>query len=157
VQDYAHTNQVESIAYSFLRMVLPAGWLGPANLAALLIFLGATTWIFQRWWLGSLSGLHVLAWVGLVTNLFDPRAISYEQITLVVPFFIWTASRRGNALAWLAALVITWGLFSAAASGMYPLATEQGPILFYSVWLVWLFRQANSQRLIFTEVRNSPV
>lgn len=157
VQDYAQINQVESIAHSYLRLFLPAAWLGPANLAALLTFLAATAWILRSWWQGRLADLPALAWVGLVTNLFDPRAISYEQITLVVPFFLWAASQKRYAPAWLAALVISWGLFSTAVTGVYPLATEQGPILGYSLWLIWFLRQASRERLVLAEVGNQKV
>jgi hypothetical protein len=143
VRNYAQMNQVESNAHSLLRLILPQAWLQTGSLLALLLFLLATAWIFKTWWQGDLSDLHSLAWVGLVTNLFDPRAISYEQITLVVPFFLWAALSRSRpaALLWLAAIVLSWGLFSIAATGVYPLATEQGPVLLYGLWLAWFFRQ----------------
>ena len=149
VRAYAQANQVESNALSLLGLVLPKAWLATANLLALLLFLAITAWLFRAWWRGRLASLPVLAWVGLVTNLFDPRAISYEQITLVLPFYVWAATAKSRAasegsaaaLLWPAALILSWSLFSIARADIYPLATEQGPLILYAAWLIWFFRQ----------------
>lgn len=143
VQDYAQFNQVESNAQSFLRLALPEAWAVAAHLAALVGCIAATAWWLWRWWRGLFQTLPLLAWLGFVTNLFDPRAISYEQIVLVVPFFIWAAQKKAHARIWLVGLALTWALF--AASRFYPLATEQGPLLFYAVWLAWYIRQPGSR------------
>ena len=149
VRAYAEGNQVQSIAASYFDIFLPAAQSGTAAGALMVLALAVTSWMGWYWWQGKLGHLHVLAWVGLVTNLFDPRAISYEQITLAIPFFLWAATREKGAqalkIAWPAAIVLLWVFFVIAVRDAYPLATEQAPIAIYTVWLVWYYR--NTRRV----------
>jgi hypothetical protein len=156
VRAYAEGNQVQSIAASYFDLIMPTAQAGPAAAVLMILFLGVTIWMGWLWWRGKLGHLHLLAWVGLVTNLFDPRAISYEQITLAVPFFLWAATREKTSLAlriaWPAAIVLLWVFFVIAVRGLYPMATEQMPIAIFTLWLIWYYlhsRRASAGREVW--------
>lgn len=110
-------------------------------LAALL--LGVTVWALYEWWHGRLSPLTLLAWIGLVTYLINPRTVSYTQIAFLIPLLIWAQVQINPrslrvALFFWGSLVLSWVIFAIGRFGLPGMLTEEWRLVIGFAWMFWL-------------------
>lgn len=130
------------MARSYQNLASPARWLGRMILA------GISCFLFLQTWRGKISRLNLLAWCGAVTFLVHPTGMSYEQMTLLIPLFIWAVHERRAILAgliWAGFILVSWLALAATLSKFDPLAASSWLLLGSVAWLVWLFAHRNDE------------
>jgi len=129
-----------------------AGYLGsflspmnPQILAFLMvtIVVAFTAWLFGRWWRGLLADLLLISWCGFVISLLGITSLTYDQLVLLLPFYLWAAMQppsKATMITWLGAFALSYGLLAVSLTGVLPSAVDRGPLLVYAVWLavVWI-------------------
>jgi FtsH-binding integral membrane protein len=79
------------------------------------------------------------AWAGFVTFLFHPHGLAYEQVALLIPFFLWAGGLRQTPgwllVYWLAVLLFSWVAY--VLSFQHP-RWDYTPVLINGVWVLWL-------------------
>jgi hypothetical protein len=125
----------------------------PENTAMILRWVGIITLVilsallFLRTWQKRISGLHLLAWCGIVTYLVHPTGMSYEQMTVLIPIFLWAIheSRTRHALlVWVGFILLSWLSLVATLSKFDLLAASSWLLIAALAWLVWLFSRRNA-------------
>lgn len=147
---HATDNPVQPMLLTLLQSAGLSNPLAILLLAASAVSCAIVLFLFTKrdWRTGNFS-LSLLAWIGFVSYLFHPNGLSYEQITMLIPFYLWAVSqsrRRSVILFWLAGWFISWAAFAATLSGSFPKAVYAWPILFQFLWLLWLTWVAQNQK-----------
>ena len=97
---------------SLSAMIRDPALKGQWQTGLLIAFLGITAYILYRWQQEKAADLPVLAWLGLVTYLFDPRNQVYEQLAIVIPIMLWLLQQKpGAKRAWIVAAILVAYLF----------------------------------------------
>ncbi len=148
---YLGTVAGHSSPLSHLFSLLPFGlaqflkWSGAFGLLA------ASAFLFRQTWRGRISLLNLLSWCGIVTFLVHPTGFSYEQMTFLIPFFLWVLYERRGVLAgltWVGAIVLSWLSLAATLSRLDPLADSSWLLAAAVIWLGWLFFQRRSDAFV---------
>ncbi|GAP15263.1 hypothetical protein LARV_03047 [Longilinea arvoryzae] len=118
------------------NLAKPFLWIGLTLLAGFSIFL------FRQAWRGRISGLSLLAWCGVVTYLVHPTGLSYEQMTFLVPLFLWAVRERQtilSTLVWFGFIILSWLSLFATLTKIDLLADSSWLLIAAFLWLGWLF------------------
>lgn len=113
----------------------PFAWIGLSLLA------GFSIYLFLLAWRGRISGLCLLAWCGVVTYLVHPTGLSYEQMTFLLPLFLWAVRERQmilSALVWFGFILLSWLSLLATLTKLDPLADSSWLLIAAFLWLGWL-------------------
>lgn len=101
--------------------------------ALLLIWLITRTIRNIRWWIVG------FAWAGLVTFLFHPHGLAYEQVAFLIPLFLWAGCSQQTPawlpIYWLVVLIFSWIAYALAFQ--HP-RWDYTPVLLNGIWVVWL-------------------
>lgn len=122
------------------------------TIALIALLLGVTAWALFTWWEGQLSSLVLLAWLGIVTYLINPRTVSYSQIAFLLPLLIWAQGQQNRrslpvVLFYWGGLIFSWAIFIASRQVNLGFLAEEWRLVAGCVWMFWL--------LVWTPARNS--
>jgi hypothetical protein len=117
------------------------------TIALIALLLGVTAWALFTWWQGRLTSLVLLAWLGIVTYLINPRTVSYTQIAFLIPLLLWAQGQQNQRnlpviLFYWGSMIFSWAIFIASRLvNLGPLA-EEWRLVVGSVWMFWLLISA---------------
>ncbi|NMB68936.1 MAG: DUF2029 domain-containing protein [Chloroflexi bacterium] len=113
------------------------------TIALAVLLLGVTAWALYEWWHGRLTPLTLLAWIGIVTYLINPRTVSYTQIAFFIPLLIWAQVQINPhslpvAIFFWGSLVLSWVIFAVGRFGLSGTLTEEWRLVVGCAWMFWL-------------------
>lgn len=121
--------------------------LNEAVLYAALVCLIAllVVWFIFLWWNSKISSLSFLAIGGLVTYFFTPTGLSYDQMTFLLPFLVWTIQGwKQKPLivisCWCITVIGSWIFLYLSMDGIWPGATYYGQYFLYILWMLTVYR-----------------
>jgi hypothetical protein len=126
---------------TYLSVIIPVQ--GAYILFAILlpIFLSVTVYLVINWRKGAFEILPLLAWIGFVTNIFDPSSLTPNKLALIIPMLLWavkTPSIKAVKITWTLGILLTNFAFVMVLLNFAPDAVEHWPLLFYVPWLVYM-------------------
>lgn len=127
----------------FLNQLRSPGDAQTLTVALIALLLGVTAWALYDWWRGRLSPLVLLAWVGVVTYLINPRTVSYTQIAFLIPLLVWTQvqkNQRSLAVAFFfwGSMLLSWVIFILGQLGTLGLLVEEWRLVLDCIWVFWM-------------------
>ena len=137
---YSTYNKSDPTLLLYLQKFLPPNWVFPLAGILLTIFLFFLIYLVILWWKNKSPITLLPAWLGFLTYLIHPHGISYEQLTFLIPFFLWIVagpSSKTIKFIWFSSIFLSWGLYLLSSNNLIPDAANQYPFLFYSLWLAW--------------------
>jgi hypothetical protein len=107
-------------------------------------------WLILLWWKNRFPDIKLFLWIGLVTYLFHPHGISYEQLSLLAPLLCWVGSSsklgwKKNTLFWFLPIILSWLVF--VVSKWYIPTADEWPILYYLVIFIWIILREQPNRV----------
>lgn len=148
ITQYLGANAGRSSPLSHLLALLPAHLASPVCWLGRLALAGASCCLFWQAWHGKIPALNLLAWCGFLTFLIHPTGMSYEQMTLLIPLFIWALRERRATLAglvWAGFILLSWLALAATLSKFDPLAASSWLLIGSLVWTIGLFTRRNDK------------
>ncbi len=139
---YLGTNAGHSSPVNFWLGLLPASLSQPLKWLALALLGGFTFFIFLQTWRRQISSIQLLAGCGIVVYLVHPTGLSYEQMTFLIPLFLWAVNERRKILAglvWFGAILLSWLSLAATLTKLDPLADSSWLLIAACVGFIWLF------------------
>ncbi|GEM_PF-769741 len=131
------------------------------TIALIALLLGVTIWALLTWWQGRLTSLVLLAWIGIVTYLINPRTVSYTQIAFLIPLLLWTQNQRNPhnlpvILFYWGSLIFSWAIFIASRMvNLGPLA-EEWRLVVGCVWMFWILVSTSTAQSL-PQAKSTPV
>lgn len=92
-------------------------------------------------WREHSFSIRLLGWCGIVTYFVHPTGFSYEQMTFLIPVFLWAVDERSSRkalAAWVGMLILSWVALVATFTGIDRLADSSWLLLAAAAWLVWI-------------------
>ncbi len=158
IQSFAQFHPSASCRQFFLERLFPFKWQPAASwflqgLMAALFILAFVLWVRSK-----ISWPMLLGWCSLAIIVIHPVCISYDQIILLLPIFIWAAepNRRISALVVVCGigLILPYFFFPAADRYNLPWLVNQMPIVLYLLWMLWLhFQWMHQRKILLRNVR----
>lgn len=145
---YLGVNAGRSSPVNHWLALLPAAAARPLAVLGWFASAGLSIFLFCLHWRGRISHLHLLAWCGILTFLIHPTGLSYEQMTFLIPFFLWGMRERRTGVVlpvWVGFIVLSWLSLAATLSKFDPLAASSWLLIAALAWLVWLFAGRKSE------------
>jgi hypothetical protein len=105
-------------------------------------------WLILLWWKNRFPDAKLFLWIGLVTYLFHPHGISYEQLSLLVPLLCWVGSSsklgwKKNTLFWFLPIILSWLVF--VVSKWYIPTADEWPLVYYFFLFIWIILREQSK------------
>ncbi len=157
VREYAGYVQSSPTVGNLTQLVFP-GKMGQA-LALILsgLVVALTAWLIYRWFRRRTSDLELFLWFGLVTYLFHPHGISYEQLSLLVPLVCCVASMCSPkkwfyALTWFLPLILSWVVFILSKWVFQP--ADELPLIYFSIIFAWILLTKPDQQINYSPEEN---
>lgn len=85
--------------------------------------------------------IQLLGWCGIVTYFVHPTGFSYDQMTFLIPVFLWAVEERSNSkvlAAWMGMMVLSWVALAATLTGFDRLADSSWLLFAAAAWLAWI-------------------
>jgi hypothetical protein len=138
----------EPLMATYARLFLPLSTAKIVTYVWISIALLLTLFLLWQWFRlprqegYSLQDWRLLSWLGLTTYLVHPWPKSYEQLSIIVPFFLWASSSLHShklvpSLFWLAGLVVSWWALVDDQLNLTPVGIYTWPVLFFIGWQIY--------------------
>ncbi|HNT54285.1 MAG TPA: hypothetical protein PKG95_06200 [Anaerolineaceae bacterium] len=141
--EHAGGDVVQLMLLQFLTLAGLSGWAADwlVGLTALAGLISLTCLVFKP--AGRLAApLPAFGLAGLLIYLFHPSGLSYEQLALILPMFLWALHREVNRPAgvifWLGGLLLSWAVFFISRSLDQGWILYLPPTMWTLVWWLWL-------------------
>ncbi|HVN55128.1 MAG TPA: glycosyltransferase 87 family protein, partial [Anaerolineaceae bacterium] len=156
VVEYTQYNRGQATLRILFSAILPENLALSATWVVIGVIGLFSAMLLAAWLKNQIGDLPLLSWIGLVTYLIHPHGFAYEQLTFLVPFFLWAAlsfrsQPRTVILFWTIALVYSWLAF---AFGRTSSPIDRSPVLLNAIFVIWLLLQSDWQS-IWNEIRKS--
>ena len=105
------------------------------------IIIALSIWFIRSAWRNHSFSIRLLGWCGIVTYFVHPTGFSYEQMTFLIPVFLWAVDERSSRkalAAWVGMLILSWVALVATFTGIDRLADSSWLLLAAAAWLVWI-------------------
>lgn len=107
-------------------------------------------WLILLWWKERFPDIKLFLWIGLVTYLFHPHGISYEQLSLLTPLLCWVGSSgklgwKKLTLFWFLPIILSWLVF--VVSKWYIPAADEWPLVYYLVIFIWIILREQPNKI----------
>jgi len=142
---YQEYNRPVPVLSEYLAYLFPPNIVQPLFYLAALAGAAVTAFMFLRWWKGQLADLYLISWCSFFTFIVHINTVSYEQIILLLPFFLWAVTQKPTPrlmTLWTGAWITSYALFAISFLKILPNIIDTAPFLLYSVWILWLFATA---------------
>ena len=91
---YQEYNRPVPVLSEYLAYLFPPNIVQPLFYLAALAGAAVTVLMFLRWWKGQLADLYLISWCSFFTFIVHINTVSYEQIILILPFFLWAVTQK---------------------------------------------------------------
>jgi len=141
--EHAGGDTVQVMLLQFLSLIGLSGWAATAiaGLTGLAGLIGLLCLVFRKPSRPT-APLIALGLVGLLIYVLHPSGLSYEQLAMIFPMFIWAVSRSAPRPAilffWLGGLILSWGVFSLARGLDQNWILYLPPTFWTLAWWLWL-------------------
>ncbi|HNR46212.1 MAG TPA: glycosyltransferase family 87 protein [Anaerolineaceae bacterium] len=141
--EHAGGDTVQVMLLQFLSLIGLNGWAATAiaGMTGLAGLIGLLCLVFRKFSRPA-APLIALGLAGLLIYVLHPSGLSYEQLAMILPMFIWAALRGTPRPAvlffWLGGLLLSWGVFSLARSLSQNWILYLPPTLWTLAWWLWL-------------------
>lgn len=152
---YSQYNQSWLMTNFFLMQIMPVEAAQRVTILLGITGLVITIWLLRAWHRKKFSSLAFLAWAAWITYLFHPRGKSYEQITYLIPLFLWGLCRKNFKhrpfwLFWFGNFLFFWITFAVSLLPAAPVTAIEWPLAGYLAWMLWFFLSPTPGRAIET-------
>jgi hypothetical protein len=121
--------------------MLPSPYDQAARLITWVIIIALSFLFIRSAWRKHSFPIRLLGWCGIVTYFVHPTGFSYEQMTFLIPVFLWAVDERSSGkvlAAWLGMLVLSWVALIATLTGFDRLADSSWLLFAAAAWLAWI-------------------
>ncbi|MBE0698403.1 MAG: DUF2029 domain-containing protein [Anaerolineaceae bacterium] len=147
VQNTLSYSKEGGIAPTFVWYLLAVFSESQAYLVYAIVFLlslPVSIYLFWRWKGGKFDTLSLITYVAFITNLFDPSSLTPDKIVLLIPLFLWTIknpSSKVGKIIWFMGILLSNAAFIIGKTTPFPLAVDMLPLLFFSLWMIYIIPQ----------------